>query len=787
MRCFRGEKAHGQAIVLTRRPADAPLRHSPTSFCTQAILAFYEAGLASLTLIDIESTLNTCLKRFENANFETRASFARLLAAMLSTTQIEGSGAVAKPASKKKAESGKSKDDGKDEADPYPTATQEKESSKTLLSLPDMLNLLSAPYCRPQTTRKGRVGLIAVYSALLSALGQTFVEAHYSELAQHIVEKVGRAPVRPVTGTSQAAQHQRYESLTNRKCANILLRHVVGVRLLSEQGQIAAIRDLASLYLNKWPSLLPGHPAPSKTSLLVALQETAGLLLQLGCAPTPVQDALYDPLVRLLEHPSYSVRAAAAWCLRCFCFAAPTRLAPVTSLLVELLNKDLSQLGTNDASSDLPSKTKGHAHALAALISVVPLRPLYSSYDTSARVMSLAVQLLKQASNHELHVSTIEIQIAWQLVTSLMALGPNFVRLHLPQLLILWKNSLPKSPSKDTSSSQNRPEAEWSFLLLIREWTLTSILSFLRHNEKLVSQDVSKRIVQLFGNALSFSTSFSSQSKHRLHEQSIATGSTLQLVDRDLFFRRRLFQCFTQLGDVAGLEAHAEALLVSALATFADPEVYTGSAVQAAIAASSGTFTSVWDTTDGFSFGVTCLLDDNGVHLRRDEPAKSWLNRDEVDLEIHALVQQPVMGALEHDPLASLKVNISMDEAYSTPPPATGVVDAAIELFALILPTQDLPTHMKVLEQLVSFVQSPKVERNPGRRMAILVNASVAVVGALRTTMMPASKKLGDSMAVPQVNKQLREIAKVCSSLKAELPKENRVLNASCIVGRHDS
>lgn len=712
-------------------------------------------------MVDIENTLSICLKQFETANFETRVSFARLLAAMLSTTQIEGSGALARPTSKKKAESGKGKEEDKDEEDPYPTSTHEKASTKTLLSLQDMLALLSGPYSRPQTTRKGRVGLIAVYSALLSALGQSFVESHYGELAQHIIEKIGRAPVRSLPGTPQASHYQRYESLTNRKCASILLRHVIGVRLLSEQGQIAAIRELSSLYLSKWPSLLPGHPAPSKTSLLVSVQETAGLLLQLGCAPTPVQDALYDPLIRLLEHPSYSVRASAAWCLRCFCCAAPTRLSPTTTLLVELLNKDLSQLGTSDASSDAPSKTKGHAHALASLISAVPLRPLYSSYDTSARIMSLAIQLLKQASNHELPVSTIEIQVAWQLVASLMALGPNFVRLHLPQLLILWKNSLPKPTSKDNSASQTRSEAEWSFLLLIREWTLTSILSFLRHNSKLVSQDVSKRIVQLFGNALAFSTSFTSQYKHKVHEQSTATGSTLQLVDRDLFFRRRLFQCFTQLKDAPGLETYAESLLTSAMAAFADPEVYTGSAVQAAIAASSGTFTSVWDTTDGFSFGVTSLLDDSGVHLRHDEPSKSWLNRDEVDLEIHALVQQPVMGAIEHDPLTSSTVHMDMEEAYSTPPPATGVVDAAIELFALVLPSQSFHVHTKLLDQLVTYIQSPKVERNPGRKMAILVNAAVAAVGALRTAMAPGSRRQGENMAVPQVNKHLREVAKV--------------------------
>lgn len=732
----------------------------------QAVLAYYEAGLASITTIDIEAILTICLKQFETANFEVRTTFARLLAAMLSSTQIEGSGAAAKASAKKKADSSKTKDGEKDE-DPYPTiTTSAQESTKTLMSLQSMLSMLSTAYLRSQTSKRARVGLIAVYAALFAALGSSFVESHYGEIAQHIIEKIGRGAHRPSSTTPQAALQLRYENLTHRRCASILLRQVIGVRLLSEQGQIAAIRSLSDLYLSKWPTLLPGHSPPSKPSLLIAAQETASLLLQLGCAPQTVQEALYEPLTSLLENPSYSVRAAAAWCLRAFCYVAPSRLASTTTLLLEHLNRDLTQLSEN-ATAEIVSRTKGHAHALAALISVVPHRPLYSSFDTSARVMSLAIQLLKQSANHELNVSAVEIQVAWQLVTSLMTLGPNFVRLHLPQLLILWKNALPKSTSRDVSASQTRPEAEWTFLLLIREWALTSILNFLRHNDKLASDDTKKRLSQLLGNAIAFSVAFSTQFKSRLNEQTSATNSTLQLVDRDLFYRRRLYQCFSQMGAAPGLETHAEALIQSAVATLADPEVYTGSAVQAAIAASSGAFNSVWDTTDGFSFGVTSLLDDNGVHIGDWQSRKSWLNRDEVDLEIHSLVHQPVMGALEHDALTCSNVSTDVDEAAQVPPPATGVVDAAVEVFSWLLPSQSPECYTRILEQLATFTRSPKVERNPGRRMAILVNASVALVGVLRFSMASASKHAGDKIALPQVSKHMREIAKVKNLLLA--------------------
>ena len=87
------------------------------------------------------------------------------------------------------------------------------------------------------------------------------------------------------------------------------------------------------------------------------------------------------------------------------------------------------------------------------------------------------------------------------LVAALMRLGPNFVRLHLPQLLILWKNALPKPTSKDASTAQVRTETEWAFLLHIRECTLSALLAFFKYNgSKLVTPDVGRRIAVMLNN-----------------------------------------------------------------------------------------------------------------------------------------------------------------------------------------------------------------------------------------------------------------------------------------------
>jgi len=67
-------------------------------------------------------------------------------------------------------------------------------------------------------------------------------------------------------------------------------------------------------------------------------------------------------------------------------------------------------------------------------VSAIPKRPLYV---LAQRFLDTATQQLKRASDHDLKVASIEVEVAWMLIVSLMSLGPNFVR---PHLLVLWRN-----------------------------------------------------------------------------------------------------------------------------------------------------------------------------------------------------------------------------------------------------------------------------------------------------------------------------------------------------------
>ncbi|KAL4255220.1 hypothetical protein AB1N83_012549 [Pleurotus pulmonarius] len=146
--------------------------------------------------------------------------------------------------------------------------------------------------------------------------------------------------------------------------------------------------------------MMPGQVAPSSAMLVVALREVAGLLQQLGNAPPPVQDAVSEPLVTLLTHPSHSVRVNASLALRCFCYSTPLRLPRTILGVTNMLQRDLASILSLAAPSDINLRALGHAYGLAALVSIVKERPPYVSYDIPAKVLDMATQLLKRAGDH---------------------------------------------------------------------------------------------------------------------------------------------------------------------------------------------------------------------------------------------------------------------------------------------------------------------------------------------------------------------------------------------------
>jgi HEAT repeat-containing protein 5 len=236
----------------------------------QVLIAMYPPGERTMTVSEVEAVIGICTKSLESADQVTRHSLARLVGHILAVAQTTF--ATSDVSSKGKKVEGQ-KDDG------IVTAAHTSES-KTLLTPAEMFSQLSAQFNKPNASRKTRVGIFNFYFALLNQLGAAFVETNYVLIVGHLMTEIVSNPRNSAT---------RYEILLVRHLVCTLLRDVVGVRMLSEQGQLTAIQELSKSYLKRWPAMMPGQVAPGSAVLGIALKEVASLLQQLGNAPPPVQ------------------------------------------------------------------------------------------------------------------------------------------------------------------------------------------------------------------------------------------------------------------------------------------------------------------------------------------------------------------------------------------------------------------------------------------------------------------------------------------------------------------
>lgn len=695
------------------------------SSSAECLTALVKHTTIVFTKAELEASSTLFIKAMDESTFEIRKSVATLIATLLySKFQGEENLMMASAQS------------------PPPTGPGGKPATGNeafTLDVNELLSHLSTAYNKPNTSREVRAGLSETYAALLIMLGPSIVERHYGTILKHLLTELVSNPKN--TGS-------RFEILTVREHVEYLLRGVIGARLLSESGQIASIRELVASWLKMWPAVMPGEIEPSEYALISALNETSALLLDLGGAASSIQDILMSSLTNLVSHPSRAVQTATAWCLRCLCISLPTNLAKLIQTLSAKLSTDLGTLNNNGNNfQDVATRANGLAYAIGGLITVISVHPLYVSFEMSARIFSMAAQLIKNSTNKEVRVAAAQIQIAWVLIGALMCLGPNFVKMHLPQLLLMWKTALPKFTSKDATNT-NRSELDWAFMMHARECTLGSVASFVLHNgEKLVTVDVSKRVAALLSNTMGFAavvpTSFPPQPTAPGNKAPVHELLTVKFSERDDALRKRIFECFVAMRHTSAFEVYHSMLIKAALDVFSDPDRTSGTAVTNAI--SAATFTSVWAVDDGYGYGVTGKVQGLRCDIAsrtsgRQEEILDGKDYDSATKTTENLLKKPILGAPEHDPMV-IYTTFALPTAvsrYSLPKPrpvATGVIDAAIELFAILLPLQSSVLQGSMMDDLSKMLKNSTLDKNPGRKMAIQVNAVVALLGATKYAM----------------------------------------------------
>jgi hypothetical protein len=496
---------------------------------------------------------------------------------------------------KKKTKKGA--DDGDDEIMERPDSPAPKKSATKLsFTIASIMKLLSLRYCLHSTGNRGRAGIAVCYIKTLRGLGEQVVESKYPDIARSLFNDI--------LSNSTITQN-RYRTLSTRKNVAIILESVIGRDMLGESGQLNAVKFLVNEILKDYPQALKERPEPSKHTLIGALSALSSLLNSLGSATNTFADSCRDALLQVLQHPSYTVQVYASACLRSFVLACPLQLLPAVTICMNSVNRELGLLGGPRQS---PRKCVGLANGLSAILSTSTSQPLHGSVDVNSRVLSQATTLLKSSSQSDLRVSSTQIQVAWVLIGGLMTLGPNFVKIHLSQLLLLWKNALPKPLNRDNMVQRNL--FELSFLTHVRECALGSILTFLGFNSRLLTLDVTKRLAAMLQNTTMFLNTL--PSKKTTDDVSQRLSPALQLHDFDLMVRRRVLQCYTKLVELSP-SSSGEVLLQTnllpfAVASFAEPDNYTTSSFSTAIASAAGSFESIWEVADNHGFGVNGIV-----------------------------------------------------------------------------------------------------------------------------------------------------------------------------------
>ena len=479
-----------------------------------------------------------------------------------------------------------------------PTGTAKKHAEKVELSLLDILRYLSTKYTLPSTSNKMRAMLVHTYCKVLISLGPVDIEAATFTIIDHLSTDLL---------SNHFIAHDRHKSLLTRRFVQRIVVDGMGRKIFGEAGRLNMARTMINNVLKNFPQVVKEIPQPSKHALVGALDALASIIGSVGSAFRPLADSCREAVIQILQHPSYTVQIYAAHCLRSLVQTCPQQLLSCASICMNSVVRELGVLSSGTGGKIAHRRCMGYANGLAAIISVSPSQPLYGSLEISSRVLKIATDLLKLSSEADLWVADTQVQVAWILISGLMALGPNFVKIHLSQFLLLWKNSLPKPLTKD--NTKPRQSSEMHYLTSIRECTLGSILSFLEFNGRLLTNDVSRRLATMLQHTIEYLDSL--PAKKVVDDNPQGKVASLSLQDLILMVRRRVLQCYCKLlisSPHIGVEvlSHSK-LLTTAVTVLADPESYTPGSLSSSIANTSGTFETIWDVADNSGFGITGL------------------------------------------------------------------------------------------------------------------------------------------------------------------------------------
>lgn len=398
-------------------------------------------------------------------------------------------------------------------------------SQMILLTITEVLKVLSRQLAK-SSTKEIKSSILLTYSLFFKSLDLEVLNTSFKDISADLQLIACNAKL--TTNWSETLYIR--ESL-------VFILSQIGKRL-SERNQVDGLEILLKMISNDNMSS-SNKEAPHNYSLTCTLMQISNMVAELGAAGGRLETLMFESLTMLIQNTSETVNISLAHTIKSVCINHPSILVSFMDKLTTIIQKELGNL--NSDKPELCRKFIGYGTILSAVISAIVFNPFYVPFEYSAKVFGFALQLLKQSGSSPLidfKIQATHITVSWQLISALMTLGPTFVKTHTSQLFLIWKTLFAKPSTKEIIA--NKSEAEISQLILIKECALMSILSFIENNsEELVTLDVAKRFAVCFNNAGTFVAS--------LPSKFTVSISGLQIIERSLMLKKRLFECCIKL------------------------------------------------------------------------------------------------------------------------------------------------------------------------------------------------------------------------------------------------
>ncbi|XP_045454840.1 HEAT repeat-containing protein 5B [Melitaea cinxia] len=637
--------------------------------------------LTRLAPADVDALAAACLRAAHPSDYALRCAVAELLGALIAATQAGEMTNI----------------NIKNKIGMQPVQQNKKDPPKNVISLDEALNLLMGAFLRGGTSflkgeiiksgsgvnREVRVCVTQAYVVFVQNMGGVWLERNMTTFLTHVLDLVA----------NPKAASSHVDAVYSRKCINYILRNTLG-KMLGEKAQASACREIIQIVAKQMNSI-DFNPENAKDCnqetlfsqhlLVCALTEAGELALQLGTAVhSLVADAslgLLDTVFSVLEHPCVAARLGAAACLRGLCRAHPALLTPLLDRAADAL----------DVPRPTPHRISGYSAALAAVLGAVQQSPLGVPHGRGKVAFNAAEQLLRSAGQSS-RLTAARTSAGWLVVGAVCTLGVPVVRGLLPRMLLLWRNSFPRS-AKELESEKARGDAfTWQVTLEGRAGALSALHSLLIHCPSLVNnEDTAKRLAQPIDGAIAVLTNVGTVVRN--YGGSLKAPAAL--------LRLRLYQACAALGAAgAAPAAPLLRLLAAELAGSADP---SGANV------ATGMLRSAMHPRD------TILLGEEG-----------WIyDTDHAEIEEQLISPLSASGssALEHDPCCLYR------RSAGAQPLGVAVIDASVALFPQIFARAANKHRQQMLEHFVECIKMSK----GARQEAIQINIYTALLLALRT------------------------------------------------------